>query len=96
MLPIEWRPSASEDLAEILTYINARNAPAAARLFERIEASLEHTSEHPYLYKQSERVKGMREIVVHPNYLVFYRVTPTAIEVVNVVHAKTDFPRRAK
>jgi toxin ParE1/3/4 len=93
MLPIEWRPTAKEDLAEILGYINARNPLAAIRLFERIEAALEHTSEHPYLYKQSERVKGMREIVVHPNYLVLYHVTTTAIEVVNVVHAKTDFPR---
>jgi toxin ParE1/3/4 len=92
MLPIEWRASANEDLAEILNFIRARNELAAVRLFERIEAALEHTSQHPYLYKQSERVNGLREIVAHPNYLVLYRVTPTAIEVVNVVHAKTDFP----
>ena len=51
MLPIEWRPSALEDLVEIMQYISARNAIAAQRLFERIEASIEHTSEHPYLYK---------------------------------------------
>ena len=92
MLPIEWRASANEDLAAILDYIKARNELAALRLFERIESALEHTSEHPYLYKQSERVKGLREIVVHPNYLVFYRVTPIAIEVVSIVHAKTNYP----
>jgi toxin ParE1/3/4 len=92
MLPVEWRNSANEDLAEITAYIKVRNAQASFRLFERIEAALDHTSEHPYLYKQSERVRGTREIVVHPNYIIFYRVTPTAIEVVNVVHTKRQYP----
>ena len=67
MLPVEWRNSANEDLAEIMAYIKVRNEQASFRLFERIEAALDHTSEHPYLYKQSERVRGTREIVVHPN-----------------------------
>ena len=92
MLPIEWRATAKEDLAEILAYIHARNPRAAARIFELIESALEHTSVHPYLYKQGTRAHGLREIVVHPNYIVLYRVTPTSIEVVNVVHAKTNFP----
>jgi toxin ParE1/3/4 len=34
----------------------------------------------------------MREIVTHPNYIVFYRVTATCIEVVNVVHVRREFP----
>ena len=92
MLPIEWRATAKEDLAEILVYIHARNPQAVMRIFERIESALEHTSAYPYLYKQSDRVHGLREIVAHPNYIVFYRVTPTAIEVVNIVHAKTNYP----
>ncbi len=93
MLPVEWRNSANEDLAEIMAYIKARNEQAANKLFERIEAALDHTSEHPYLYKQSERVTQTREIVVHPNYIIFYRVTPTAIEVINVVHSKRQYPK---
>jgi toxin ParE1/3/4 len=92
MLPIEWRPSALGDLAEIMQYISARNAAAAQRLFERIEASIEHTSEHPYLYKQSDRVQGAREIVVYPNYIILYRVMPHCIEVTNVVHAMRNYP----
>ena len=93
MLPIEWRPSAFEDLAEIMEYISVRNAAAAQRLFERIEVSIEHTSEHLYLYKQSDRVLGAREIVVYPNYIILYRVTPHCIEVTNVVHAMKNFPQ---
>ena len=46
----------------------------------------------PYLYRISDRVPGLREIVAHPNYLVLYRVTATCIEIVNVVHARREFP----
>ncbi len=92
MLPIEWRPSALEDLVEIMQYISARNAIAAQRLFERIEASIEHTSEHPYLYKQSDRIQGAREIVVSPNYISLYRVTPHCIEVTDVAYAIRNYP----
>ena len=92
MLPIEWAASGDADLMEILDYIGARNEPAAARLYERIAHGLEHAAEHPYLFKPSQRFPGMREIVVHPNYVVFYRVTAKCIEVVNVVHARQSFP----
>jgi toxin ParE1/3/4 len=35
---------------------------------------------------------GTREIVVHPNYIVFYEVTD-AIEVLAVVHATENYPK---
>lgn len=92
MLLIEWTPSARLDLLEILGYIAERNEQAAYRLFERIEQDLEHAAEHPYLFKSSPRVPGLREIVTHPNYIVFYQVTATSIKVVNVVHTRREFP----
>ncbi|MHB1737714.1 MAG: type II toxin-antitoxin system RelE/ParE family toxin [Acidithiobacillus sp.] len=52
--------------------------------------------EHPYLYRISDRVPGLREIVAHPNYIVLYRVTATCIEIVNVVHARREFPVSTK
>ncbi|WP_419196692.1 hypothetical protein [Bartonella grahamii] len=39
-----------------------------------MEASVLPLVEHPYLYRQSEKVLGLREIVAHPNYLILYRV----------------------
>ena len=61
MLLIEWTASAKLDLLEILGYIAERNEKAADRLFERIEQDLEHAAEHPYLFKSSQRVPGLRE-----------------------------------
>jgi len=92
VLPIEWRASADADLFEILDFIGERNEQATERIYSLIEDALKHASEHPYLYKSSQRMPGMREIVAHPNYIVLYRVTATCIEVVNVVHARREFP----
>ncbi|HCQ0566105.1 type II toxin-antitoxin system RelE/ParE family toxin [Escherichia coli] len=92
MLPILWLPSARDDLRQIVTYIAKENIPAARRLKIRIETSVLALSEHPYLYPLSDRVSGLREIVVHPNYIVLYRVATSSIEIANVVHARRQFP----
>ena len=75
-----------------MDFIALRNSQAADTLCERIEASLALASEHPYMFKRSERMAGMREIVVYPNYLVFYQVSSRAIEVTGVIHARRDYP----
>jgi toxin ParE1/3/4 len=94
MLTVEWKASARQDLLEILAFIGEYNKFAADNLYERIEHDLERAADYPYLYKSSSRLLGLREIVVHPNYIVLYRVTVTSIEVVNVVHARCEFPKR--
>lgn len=91
MLSVNWHDEAKADLLEIMEFIAERNEQAALDLHERIERSLEHLPEHPYLYKPSLRLAGAREIVVHPNYIVFYEVTG-AIEILAVVHARESFP----
>jgi toxin ParE1/3/4 len=83
MLPILWLPSARDDLRQIVAYIAKENIPAARRLKIRIETSVLALSEHPYLYPPSDRVSGLREIVVHPNYIVLYRVAASSIEIAN-------------
>jgi plasmid stabilization system protein ParE len=94
MLPIVWRATALNDLRQIVTYIARENPLAARRLKIRLEAAVLPVSEHPYLYRQSERVPGLREIVAHPNYIVLYRVAASRIEVVTVVHARRQFPEQ--
>jgi len=94
MLPIVWLASARDDLRQIITYIAHENPSAARNMKQRLEASVLPVAEHPYLYRQSERVPGLREIVAHPNYLVLYRVAETRIEVVAVTHARREYPDR--
>lgn len=88
MAAVEWSAEARADLLHILDYIGERNPWAAERLGDRIEQATSQLPYHPYLYKQSERVPGARELVVHPNYIVFYRVAAA----IAVVHAHRNFP----
>lgn len=92
MLPIVWRDTARNDLRQIIAHIATENPSAARRMKIRLEAVIQPLSEHPYLYRTSERAAGLREIVAHPNYIILYRVTATSVEIVNVVHARRLFP----
>ena len=87
---VEWRPLARAQLSEILEYISDRNLVAASELYKNIEAAISALPQHPYLYRFG-RGPGTREIVVHPNYLVVYRVT-NRIEIVTVLHARQEYP----
>ncbi|WP_273721602.1 MULTISPECIES: type II toxin-antitoxin system RelE/ParE family toxin [unclassified Bartonella] len=70
MLPIVWLASARNDLRQILTYIAYERPSAARRMKRLLEDSVLPLAEHSYLYRQSERVVGLREIIAHPNYLI--------------------------
>ncbi|MCP2055598.1 type II toxin-antitoxin system RelE/ParE family toxin [Pseudomonas sp. ChxA] len=87
---VEWRPEARAELRAILNYIVEHNVAAASLLNEAIEAATTALPQHPYLYRLG-RVSGTREIVVHPNYLVIYRITDW-IEILTVLHARQEYP----
>ena len=87
---VEWRPLARAQLGEILDYIGDRNIVAASELYQNIQAATSALPQHPYLYRFGQ-VPGTREIVVHPNYLVVYRVTDR-IEILTVLHARQQYP----
>ena len=87
---VEWRPEARAELRVILEYIAERNVVAAGDLSEAIEAATTGFPDHPRLYRMG-RIAGTREIVVHPNYLVVYRIMDW-IEVVTVLHARQEYP----
>ncbi|MGY2374705.1 type II toxin-antitoxin system RelE/ParE family toxin [Pseudomonas sp. SDO524_S393] len=87
---VEWRPEARAELRAILEYIIERNVGAARDLNESIEAATTALPDHPFLYRVG-RIAGTREIVVHPNYLVVYRITDW-IEILTVLHARQEYP----
>jgi toxin ParE1/3/4 len=89
-MQVEWRPEAPAELRQILIYISDRNLNAANELQNAIEVATSALPEHPYLYRFG-RLPGTREIVVHPNYLVVYRVTEL-IEIISVLHARQEYP----
>ncbi|MDY0331710.1 MAG: type II toxin-antitoxin system RelE/ParE family toxin [Thiomonas sp.] len=89
---LEWRPQASADLLEIVAYIADDDPDAAQALKDEIEAKGDQLPDHPRLYKPSARVTGLRELIVRSNCIVLYRESPERVEIVNVVHARRQWP----
>ncbi|MGL4303595.1 MAG: type II toxin-antitoxin system RelE/ParE family toxin [Sphingomonas sp.] len=72
-------------------FIRQRNPLAAQRLSALIRDAAERLPEHPYVHRPG-RVPGTREAVVHPNYILIYRVLADAVDVITVVHARQNYP----
>lgn len=93
MLPILWRAEAQADLAATLEYIAERNPQSAPDLYDDIERVVSQLRYHLYLYLyRSGRVPGTRELVAQPNYIVVYRVSTIAAEIVSILHSRQQYP----
>ena len=90
-LPIRWTTRAKRRLEAVFRYIAAENPAAALALQDRIESLVVSLAEHPYLYRPG-RAPGTRELVAHPNYIVIYSVRDAEVVILNVVHARQQYP----
>lgn len=93
---IEWRPKAHEDLRAIVQYIG-RDNPARAQSFgQELRDKTQPLAQHPKLGRTGRPglPKGVRELVAHPNYIVFYRVLAQTrtIEILRMKHASQQTP----
>ena len=79
------------DRDHIMAYIAQDNPTAAIDLDLEFEAKAENARLRPKLYKGG-RVKGTREIVVRPNYVMVYRFTGDVVEVLRLLHAAQPWP----
>lgn len=91
MLPVHWRADADDDLANILSYIASNSSTAAADLLDDIDRAVAGIPNNPYIYRKG-RVPDTYEMTVRPNYIVVYQETPTAFEILAVVHARQQYP----
>lgn len=89
-VPVRWRPEARQSLTKIIGYIAKRNPAAAERLGTAIRHTADRLSDHPLIHRPG-RVPGTREAIVHPNYILVYRVGE-AIEILAVLHARQRYP----
>lgn len=88
-----WRPMALTDRDTIMDYIAQDNPAAAIELDDDFEAKAEQARQRPTLYKTG-RVRGTREIVVRPNYVMVYRIEDegNTLAVLRVLHAAQQWP----
>jgi addiction module RelE/StbE family toxin len=93
---IEWRPKAREDLRAIVAYIGEDN-PSRARSFgEELRDKTQPLARHPELGRNGRPglPDYVRELMVHRNYIIFYRVLAEVriVEILRVKHAAQQTP----
>lgn len=90
-------PAARDDLDAIHSHIAADNPEAADRVLDSAFDTFGLLIQNPELGRvrtfSGPRLQGLRSIGVraYPNYVIFYRVRQTAVEVVRVLHGARNF-----
>ncbi|MFH0020520.1 type II toxin-antitoxin system RelE/ParE family toxin [Pseudomonas fluorescens] len=69
------------------------NSNASVALRHKVGAAMQRLSSIPYGFRAG-RVPGTREMVIHPNYQLIYRVNG-CIRILTVLHARKKYPRIA-
>lgn len=93
---IEWRPKAREDLCAIVRYIAKDNSGRARSFGQELRDKTLPLAAHPALGRPGRPglPASVRELVVHRNYIVFYRVLDAVrtIEILRLKHATQQTP----
>ncbi len=87
-----WTRAALSDLAAIHAHIAVDNASAANVLRDRTVGFVETTLTVQPGIGRPGRVEGTREAVIHPNYIMVYRVKAGAVEILVVRHVARRWP----
>ena len=90
MLPIRWSQSAGTDAKQVFDFLAERSESSALRMLEKIGQALDRLSRHPNLYREG-RIAGTREMVIHENYIIVYRVHVDEIEIVSFLHSRRNY-----
>uniref|UniRef100_UPI001C218735 type II toxin-antitoxin system RelE/ParE family toxin n=1 Tax=Nocardia alni TaxID=2815723 RepID=UPI001C218735 len=79
------------DLDGIIDYIAKGNPTRAETFGQELREKAQKLADHPMLGRSGRPglQKGVRELVVHKNYIVFYRLLPdtSTVEILRLLHA---------
>ncbi len=90
-MQVKWTDKALADLDIIVRYIFQENPAAAFDIEDLILNGVQNLSQFPYLGRVG-LVFGTRELVIHPNYIVVYRIDEPLVQIISVVHTRRQYP----
>ncbi|MFM9912364.1 MAG: type II toxin-antitoxin system RelE/ParE family toxin [Methylophilaceae bacterium] len=91
-MKVIWRRNALLDLAEIDTYIRQKNPQAANRVVSNIRRETSVLTKLPLIGREG-RIENSRELVIGQfPYIVAYQITPSAVEILAVIHSAQLWP----
>ena len=86
-----WTLASETDRINIFQYIAANNPSAAFALEEIIEERADQLLDFPEMGRAGLS-PDTRELTVHPNYRLVYELVGDEVHILNVVHARRDWP----
>jgi toxin ParE1/3/4 len=92
--PINYLPSAEQDLTEIVEYIMIDNPSAAENFLNRLDGKVSYLSKFPNsgTIPDDPRLKSLNyRMLVFDNFLVFYVFKINEIEIRRVFHGKRKY-----
>ena len=89
MYEVRWLRAALDDLDHIAEFIARDNPDRAQSFVHEIFNQVEALGRFPFMGSSSEDIDA-RELVVHRNYLVVYRLVGETVEILQVWHAAQD------
>ena len=91
MVELVWLSIASEDLLSIVDFISDDNIIAAQTFQNEVETKVKQLIHFPKMGRLG-RVKGTRELVLTPNYVIIYHETKSTIKILRVLHTARQWP----
>ena len=92
-MQVRWTRKALENLDAIAAYIALDNPIRARSFVGEIKAKTELLSQFPAIGRPG-RVPGTRELVVHENYIIPYRVKDDSVQIIRVHHVARLWPQK--
>ena len=83
-------PAAIADLEALSRYFLDRNVDAGERLFQQFNKRFQSLTRFPNLGKRYPSLHPEIRGLLEQNYIIFYRVSPEAIEIVRIVDARRN------
>lgn len=92
-MAVKWTKTALANLVAIVEYVEKDNAERAKSYALEIQTKTSSLAEFPGMGRPG-RVIGTRELVVHPDYIIPYRMRGDAVEILRVQYAGRRWPKR--
>ena len=90
-MAIKWTKRAVDNFESVLDYIARDNVLAAVKFRDFVVKKVAVLEQQPHMGRSCD-VQGARELVIHENYIVVYRVLQDTLEILRLRHARRKFP----
>jgi toxin ParE1/3/4 len=86
-------PAAEADLEEIGDYIAQDNPSRAVTFIDEVRSRFDAISRMPLAYAERPEIDPGVRACVHGNYVIFFYVTDSAVEIARVLHGARNIAR---